>query len=114
MKRFRGSYAARNSEPAADNVLDRNFKVRKPDRVWVGDITFINTRKGVLFLSTIIDLYSRKVVGWSMSDKQNRYLVKDALMMAIESIKTQIGINTSYGPGYSVYVTRLSGDIEST
>lgn len=92
MKLFRSSIGGRNSAPAADNVLNRDFKVNQPNRVWVGDITFITTRKGVLFLSTIIDLYSRQIVGWSMSHKQDRYLVKDALMMAIDSRKPKPGL----------------------
>jgi len=103
MRLFRASNSGRNSAPAADNILDRNFKVQQPDRVWVGDITFIATRKGVLFLATIIDLYSRKIVGWSMSDKQNRHLVKDALMMAIESRKPKPGLihHTDQGIQYT-------------
>ena len=54
MKRFRGSYAARNSEPAADNVLNRHFSTRKPDEVWVTDTTFIPTRQGTLFLAVAV------------------------------------------------------------
>jgi len=109
MRLFRASNRGRNSEPAADNVLGRNFKVKRPDRVWVGDITLITTRMGVLYLATIIDLYSRKVVGWSMSDKQNRYLVKDALMMAIENRKPKPGLihHTDQGTQYK------SGDYQA-
>ena len=103
MKLFRASYSGRNNEPAADNVLDRRFTVKQPNRVWVGDITFINTRKGVLFLSTVVDLYSRQVVGWSMSDKQNRHLVIDALHMAIEARKPKPGLihHTDQGIQYT-------------
>ena len=92
MKLFRVANSGRNSEPAADNVLCREFTVKRPDRVWVGDITFIPTRKGVLFLAVLIDLYSRQVVGWSMSNKQNRYLVKDALLMAVEARQPKPGL----------------------
>ena len=92
MRRFRSAYRGRNTELVADNILNREFDVKKPNRVWVGDITFIPTRKGVLFLATIIDLYSRQIVGWSMSNKQNRSLVKDALLMAIESRQPQPGL----------------------
>ena len=67
MRRFRASYAARNSAPPAPNLLDQDFTVFQPDRVWAGDITFIPTRKGCLYLAVVLDLYSRKVVGWSMS-----------------------------------------------
>ncbi|MCW9005964.1 MAG: IS3 family transposase [Gammaproteobacteria bacterium] len=103
MRLFRASNSGRNNEPVPDNVLDRNFHVKQQNRVWVGDITFITTRKGVLFLATVIDLYSRKVVGWSMSDKQNRHLVKDALMMAINSRNPKPGLihHTDQGIQYS-------------
>ena len=102
MRLFRASNSGRNSEPAVDNVLNRAFIVKQPDRVWVGDITFITTRKGVLFLATIIDLYSRQIVGWSMSDKQNRHLAKDALHMAVKSRQPKPGLihHTDQGVQY--------------
>lgn len=84
VRRFRLAYAARNSEPVAPNRLDRDFTVDRPDRVWVGDITFIPTREGWLHLAVLLDLYSRRIVGWAMSDRQNRQLAIDALTMAIE------------------------------
>lgn len=83
MKRFRSGYAARNSEPVEDNVLDRQFTTQQPDRAWVTDTTFIPTRQGWLYLATVIDLYSRKVVGWAMSNTNNGQLVCNALSMAI-------------------------------
>ena len=92
MRRFKAAYRGRNTELVADNILNREFNVKHPNRVWVGDITYITTRKGLLFLATIIDLYSRQVVGWSMSNKQNRSLVKDALHMAIESRQPKPGL----------------------
>lgn len=92
MRRLRAAQGARNNEPAAPNLLNREFQVAQPDRVWVGDITFIATRKGILFLAVVIDLYSRQVVGWSMSDKQNRYLVRDALLMAITARRPRPGL----------------------
>jgi transposase InsO family protein len=84
VRRFRLARAARNQVPAAPNLLDRNFTIDQPDRVWVGDITFVPTREGWLYLAVLLDLYSRKVVGWAMSDRQNRQLAIDALTMAIE------------------------------
>lgn len=83
-RRFRSAYLARNSEPSPDNLLDRDFTAHEPNRVWVGDATFIPTREGWLYLAALIDLYSRKVVGWAMSSQLNRQLVIDALMMAIK------------------------------
>lgn len=92
VRRFRLSYAARHNEPAAPNLLDRNFAIDRPNRVWVGDITFIPTREGWLYLAVLIDLYSRTVVGWAMSDRQNRQLAIDALTMAIERRQPQPGL----------------------
>lgn len=89
---FRASNTGRYGEPCADNVLDRQFIVKQPDRVWVGDITYIHTRRGTLFLAVVIDLYSRQVVGWSMSNKQDRHLAKDALLMAVEARKPKLGL----------------------
>ena len=84
VRRFRLAYAARNSEPAAPNRLERNFTVDQANQVWVGDITFIPTREGWLHLAVLLDLYSRRIVGWAMGDRQNRQLATDALTMAID------------------------------
>lgn len=84
MRRFRAAYAARNSASAAPNLLDQNFTADSPNRIWVGDITFIPTRKGWLYLAVQVDLFSRKIVGWSMSERINQQLVIDALIMAIK------------------------------
>jgi transposase InsO family protein len=92
VRRFRLAYAARNSEPAAPNLLERNFTVDRPNRVWVGDITFIPTREGWLHLAVLLDLYSRRIVGWAMGDRQNRQLAIDALTMAIERRNPKPGL----------------------
>ena len=68
--------------PIAPNVLDRKFSVEAPNQVWVGDLTYIPTDEGWLFLAVVIDLFSRKVVGWSMRPDMQRELVLDALDMA--------------------------------
>lgn len=92
MKRFRGGYAARNSEPAADNILNRQFSAVRPDQVWVTDMTFIATRQGMLFLAVVIDLCARQVVGWAMSASNNTKLVCDALNMAISHREPKAGL----------------------
>src|SRR5207245_10248569 len=84
MRRFRLAYAARQSAPPAANLLEQDFHVDAPDRVWVADITFIPTREGWLHLAVLLDLYSRRVVGWAMHEKQNRQLATEALVMALE------------------------------
>jgi transposase InsO family protein len=67
----------------ADNVLDRQFTADAPNQKWVADFTYIWTAEGWLYVAAVIDLFSRRVVGWSMSDTMTSQLVTDALMMAI-------------------------------
>ncbi|MBQ0712140.1 MAG: IS3 family transposase [Porticoccus sp.] len=74
----------RNSMAPVANVLDRQFTAASPNTKWVSDITFIETREGFLYLAVILDLYSRVIVGWSMSHKIDEVLVQDALTMAVD------------------------------
>ena len=67
----------------AGNVLDRQFTADRPNQKWVADFTYIWTAEGWLYVAAVIDLFSRRVVGWSMSDSMTAQLVTDALMMAI-------------------------------
>ena len=92
MRRFRAAYQGRNSAPAAPNLVARQFAVPAPNRVWAGDITFIPTRRGWLYLAVVLDLYSRRVVGWAMSDRINGALVRDALRMALEQRQPEPGL----------------------
>lgn len=103
LRRFRLAYAARNSAPTPANLLSRTFTASAPDRVWVGDITFVPTREGWLHLAVLLDLYSRRVVGWAMSDLQNRQLALDALTMAIVHRQPQPGLihHTDQGAQYA-------------
>lgn len=73
-----------HSHPVAENVVDRNFSSSKKNETWVADITYIPTGEGWLYLAAVIDLFTRKVVGWSMSDSMESRLVVDALTMAIQ------------------------------
>lgn len=74
---------SKHNYEVAPNILNREFKVSEIDKVYVGDITYVKTDEGWLYLSTVIDLYSRKVVGWSMDDNMRVGLVNNALQMAI-------------------------------
>jgi transposase InsO family protein len=83
-KRFVITTRSRNDLPAADNILKRNFATNKINKKWVSDVTFIPTREGSFYLATVMDLCSRRIVGWSMSRYNNVALVSNALKMAIE------------------------------
>jgi len=67
----------------AENILDRNFKAARPNHKWAADITYIPTRQGWLYLAVVMDLFSRKIVGWSMSANIDSKLVQSAMNMAI-------------------------------
>jgi putative transposase len=102
-RRFVITTRSRHTHWIAPNRLERNFAAEKPDRVWVGDVTFVATRSGWLFLAILIDLYSRKVVGWSMSNSNNGQLVQDSLNMAIQQRQPQAGLihHTDRGSTYA-------------
>jgi putative transposase len=74
---------SRHSFPVAHNLLNRQFQADAPNTKWVADITYIPTREGWLYLAAVLDLFSRKVVGWSMSDQITADLVEQALRMAL-------------------------------
>ena len=74
---------SKNTMQPAPDLLKRQFTVDQQDKAWVSDTTFIATREGWLYLAVILDLFSRQVIGWSMSTKNNTELVQDALTMAI-------------------------------
>jgi transposase InsO family protein len=83
-RKFKKTTDSNHRHPVAPNLLEQDFKVNAPNQVWVSDITYIWTDEGWLFLASTMDLYSRKIVGWSMSSCITAQLVVDALVMAID------------------------------
>ena len=102
-RRFRAAAKHRQLAPPAPNLLQRRFTVTRPDRVWVGDITYIPTHAGWLYLAVLLDLYSRKVVGWAMSDRLTQELAASALAMAVEQRRPAKGLlhHSDQGSQYS-------------
>jgi len=82
-KRFKVTTDSKHDLPIAPNVLNREFQVDVPDRAWASDITYIWTCQGWLYLAVILDLFSRKVVGWSLQATMTANLVTEALAMAV-------------------------------
>lgn len=80
-RRFVVTTDSDHDNPIAPNLLEQDFTAERPNQKWVGDITYIPTRQSGLYLATVIDLFSRKVVGWSMSDSLSTPLILDALAM---------------------------------
>jgi transposase InsO family protein len=82
-RKFRCTTDSNHGRPVAENIVDRQFEPSAPDRLWAADITFIPTGEGWLYLAAVEDLYSRKIVGWSMGSRIDSRLVVDALAMAV-------------------------------
>lgn len=102
-KKFKATTNSKHSHPVAENILNREFSVTQPNKVWVGDITYIWTGEGWLYLATVIDLCSRRVVGFSLSNRMTTDLVNNALMAAILSRKPPKGLiwHTDRGSQYA-------------
>lgn len=82
-RRYKATTDSSHCLPVAENLLARDFQRSAPNQVWVSDITYIPTDEGWLYLATTLDLYSRRIVGWSMSERITSDLVIDALTMAV-------------------------------
>lgn len=104
-RRYKNTTESNHNLPIAPNILNRDFYASNPDEKYVGDITYVPTAEGWLYLATVIDLYSRKVVGWSMDDTMKVSLVNDALNMAIRHRNPQKGLlwHTDRGSQYASY-----------
>jgi transposase InsO family protein len=91
-RRFVRTTDSRHTQPVAPNVLERNFSPGQPNSTWATDITYVGTRQGWLYLAVVLDLFSRKVVGWSMSEHIDRHLVLNALDMALKGRQPPRGL----------------------
>jgi transposase InsO family protein len=102
-RRFKATTNSKHELPIAPNYLDRQFSIDQINQVYVGDITYIHTQEGWLYLAVVIDLFSRQVVGWSMAAYMKTQLVNDALQMAIGKRKPGKGLlwHTDRGSQYA-------------
>ena len=91
-KKYKVTTNSNHKQPVYENLVSRQFDVDEKDTVYAGDITYIWTQEGWLYLAVVLDLYSRKVVGWSMSSRMTSKLVCDALTMAIWNRRPSSGL----------------------
>ena len=82
-RKFKATTHSKHTLPVFDNLLNQDFSATAPNQKWVGDITYLGTDEGWLYLAVIIDLFSRQVIGWAMSERMTTDLVCDALQMAV-------------------------------
>ena len=104
-RKFVTTTNSKHALPTPPNVVNRNFETKAPDRVWAGDVTYLPTGEGWLFLAVLLDLYSRRVVGWSMSESNDEALTLSALHMALDQRRPSKGLvhhsdrGTTYASG---------------
>lgn len=91
-RRYKATTGSRHSLPVAENHLNRQFAPKAPNQAWAADITYIWTREGWLYLAVVMDLFSRRIVGWSMQSRLKRGLVTGALQMALRCRRVKSGM----------------------
>lgn len=101
-RKFKATTNSAHTLPVAPNLLEQNFSCNTVNEKWCGDITYLWTDEGWLYLAVVIDLYSRKVIGWSMSKRMKKQLVLDAMRMAISTRNNIEGVimHTDRGSQY--------------
>ena len=92
VKQWRATTQSNHRMPVAANALDRQFSVTRPNRVWAGDITYVWTTEGWLYLAVILDLYSRAVIGWALGARLTGDLAQQALTMAMRHRTPKVGL----------------------
>jgi putative transposase len=92
VKKWRATTQSQHRFPVAANTLDRQFMVESPNRVWAGDLTSVWTTEGWLYLAVILDLYSRRVIGWAMGHRLTVDLAERALIMALANRRPRAGL----------------------
>lgn len=105
-KKFCRTTDSNHEMPIAENLLQRDFTAEKPNEKWVGDVTYVRTNEGWLYVAAILDLYSRRVVGWSASERNDAELVVKALRQALETRRPPNGLLMHSDRG-STYASEL-------
>ena len=113
-KKFKVTTNSKHNYLTVENVLDRNFLVTEPSKVWVSDITYIQTKEGFLYLTTVIDLYDRKIIGWSLSNGMSTEETSlAAWKMAVRNRKIADGLIFHSDRGVQYASKKFANTIES-
>jgi putative transposase len=92
VRKYKATTNSKHQLPVHDNVLDRQFTATKPNEKWVTDITYVQTGEGWLYLASVMDLFSRRIVGWKASDRMTKELVLEALNHAVQATRPTPGL----------------------
>ena len=101
-RKWKATTDSRHALPVADNILNRDFSASAPNQKWVTDITYVATQEGWLYLATVMDLYSRAIIGWSLQDHLESPLIIESLEMALwrRKFPTDILVHSDRGSQY--------------
>ena len=101
-RKYKATTNSKHSLPVAPNLLEQDFSADKPDQKWVSDITYVWTDEGWLYLAVVLELYSRRVIGWAISERMTATLVCDALVMALwhRKVPTGVTVHSDRGSQY--------------
>lgn len=91
-RKYKATTNSKHNYPAAENLINQNFNIDRPNQIWVADITYIPTDEGWLYLAAIEDLFQRKIVGWAMNSTMTRQLTLDALRQAVKRYRPPAGL----------------------
>ena len=106
IRKFRVTTDSRNTKAVSPNRVRRHFKAKRPNACWLSDVTYIPTREGWLYLAAVMDLYSRAIVGWGMSQSLDGKLAADALQMAINRRGVPEIVHSDRGSTYATWTYR--------
>lgn len=104
-RKFKATTDSHHKFPVAPNLLGQNFKVSEPNHIWTADISYCWTLEGWMYLAVVLDMYSRKIVGWAMSERMTKELVINAFLMAYWARKPKAGLihHSDKGSQYASY-----------
>jgi transposase InsO family protein len=106
IRKFKVTTDSRNTKAISPNLIRRRFKAKRPNASWLSDITYIPTREGWLYLAAVMDVYSRAIVGWGMSQSLDGKLAADALQMAITRRGVPEIVHSDRGSTYATWIYR--------
>ena len=113
-RKFKATTDSNHKQPIAENLLKQHFKVTQPNLAWVADMTYVRSSEGWLYLAVVIDLYSRRVVGWAMDKQMKKELVINAYLMAYWKRKPKFGLIHHSDRGSQYASRRFQATLKST
>ena len=113
-RKFKATTDSNHKQPIAENLLKQHFKVTQPNLAWVADMTYVRSSEGWLYLAVVIDLYSRRVVGWAMDKQMKKELVINAYLMAYWKRKPKFGLLHHSDRGSQYASRRFQATLKST